>query len=70
MTVKRTIVEYRLRKEPWLPYEGYVTATELSATGISQPAVTVQESESVDVSASPVIGCGRSSSCDDLLSCL
>jgi uncharacterized membrane protein YcgQ (UPF0703/DUF1980 family) len=64
------IVEYRARNEPWVVYEGYISATELSATGISQPAVTVQESESVDVSASPVIGCGRSSSCDDLLSCL
>ena len=48
MTVKRTIVEYRLRKEPWLPYEGYVTATELSATGISQPPVSVQEIEELE----------------------
>jgi hypothetical protein len=46
MIVKRTIFEYRLGKGPWLPYEG--------ATSISQSHVTVQESESDDVSASPV----------------
>jgi hypothetical protein len=32
VTVKRTIVEYGVGKEPWIPYEGYVTATESSAT--------------------------------------
>jgi hypothetical protein len=32
--VKRTIVEYRVGLESKIPYEGNVTAIELSATGI------------------------------------